>query len=617
MTPPALATTSSAPAPLLARLGRHRGLIFPIACIALLAVLLVPLPPGLVDLLLVVNLTVSVLLLVTAMYVRSPLEFAVLPSLLLAVTLFRLTLNVATTRLILTAGSGNVPPQQALDDAGHVVLAFAQFVTSGSLAVGMILFAIIFIIQFVVITKGAGRISEVAARFTLDAMPGKQMAVDADLNAGIIDRDQARARREEIAQQADFYGAMDGASKFIRGDAIAGLLITLVNIGGGMYVGKFERGWPLGATAELFTTLTIGDGLVAQVPAFITALGCALLVTRSSAKAELGEQVAAQLFSSPLPLWIAAGFLLCLSVTGLPFLPLIVLAAGCAGMAYMLGRKPPAAQMAEEPSVAAGDSFAPEQPPAPLETLLDIEVLELELGCGLAHLADQNKGGDLLTRISAVRREVAAELGLIIPAVRVRDSALLLANDYVIRIRGTIIARGEAYQDQFLARKQARSVGPIPHATAVADPAGGGHAYWITASQLTEAHRLGYVVLPAGGVIAVHLAAVVRQHGHLLLSRQEVHRLVEHLRQRSPALIEQVVGPQVKLGELQKVLQGLLRRGACIRDLERIIETLADEIHQTQDMDRLTQLCMAATVGPDADGIGESRRSLESCQPVP
>ena len=581
----------------------------------MLVVLLVPLPTALLDLLLVVNLTVSVLLLVTAVYVRSPLEFAVLPSLLLAVTLFRLTLNVATTRLILTAGTGAIMPQQALDDAGQVVKAFAQFVTSGSLAVGIIIFAIIFIIQFVVITKGAGRVSEVAARFTLDAMPGRQMAIDADLNSGLIDRDQARARREEIAQQADFYGAMDGASKFIRGDAVAGLLITLVNIGGGMYVGKFERNWDLRPTAELFTTLTIGDGLVAQVPAFITALGCALLVTRSSAKAELGEQVATQLFTSPLPLWTAAAFLLCLSVTGLPALPLILLAAGCAGLAYLLGGNTSATGSAAAPVMAPSSSCAPEQPPEPLETLLDVEALELELGCGLARLADQARGGDLLARIATVRRELAAELGLILPALRIRDSSLLEANDYVVSIRGTIVARGEAFQDQFLARDDGRSKAPLSHAPAVDAKSGGPSGYWITESQLAEARQLGYAILGAGDAIVEHLAAVVRRHGHLLLSHQEVFRLVEHLRQRSPALVEQVIGPQVKLGELQKVLQSLLRRGESIRDLERIIETLADGIHHTRDIERLTAFCLEATAGTAA-AVEDSRRKIEPCLPV-
>src|SRR5687768_595399 len=299
------AAISLSDAPLLTRLGRHRGLIFPAACIGLLAVLLVPLPAPLLDLLLVVNLTISVLLMVTAIYVRSPLEFAVLPSLLLAVTLFRLTLNVATTRLILTAGADGRGSEQSLGDAGQVVQAFAGFVTGGSLVVGVIIFLIIFVIQFVVITKGATRISEVAARFTLDAMPGRQMAIDADLNAGAIDEQEARRRREEIGQQADFYGAMDGASKFVRGDAIAGILITFVNILGGMYVGMVDRGWGAGETAGLFTRLTIGDGLVSQVPAFIVAIGCGLIVTRSSARAELGEQVVSQLFTNARPLWIA------------------------------------------------------------------------------------------------------------------------------------------------------------------------------------------------------------------------------------------------------------------------------------------------------------------------
>jgi flagellar biosynthesis protein FlhA len=296
-------------------------------------------------------------------------------------------------------------------------------------------------------------------------------------------------------------------------------------------------------------------------------------------------------------------------------MPLIVLAAACAGLAYLLSRRAPAAESAAAPLPAASKSFAPEQPPAPLETLLDVEALELELGCGLARLANQDEGSELLSRIASVRRELAAELGLIIPTLRVRDSGLLQANDYVIRIRGTIIARGEAFQEQFLARGDSGAIAPIPHAARVEPPGGGTPAYWITESQLLEARRLGYTLLDAADVIAAHLAAVVRQHGHLLLSRQEVYRLVEHLKQRSPALVEQVVGPQVKLGELQKVLQGLLRRGASIRDLEQIIETLADEIHQTRDLERLTAICQEASAAPVATEL-DSRRKIAPCLPV-
>lgn len=583
------ATSSLPDASPLVRLGRHRGLIFPVGCIGLLAVLLVPLPAPLLDLLLVVNLTISVLLMVTAIHVRSPLEFAVLPSLLLTVTLFRLTLNVATTRLILTAGANGAGAQESLAGAGQVVQSFASLVTAGSLAVGLIIFLIIFVIQFVVITKGATRISEVAARFTLDAMPGRQMAIDADLNAGVIDEQEARRRRDEIGQQADFYGAMDGASKFVRGDAIAGILITFVNILGGMYVGLVDRGWGVAETAELFTRLTIGDGLVSQVPAFIVALGCGLMVTRSGAKAELGEQVASQLLSNTRPLWIVSAFLVCLSVTGLPPIPMLTLAAGCGGLAWLLGRQ--AAQRAQEAPPLAAAALPTEQP---VEVFLDLEAIELEVGRGLIRLASRERGGDLLEHIADLRRVVASELGLIVPPVRVRDNPARGPNEYNIRIRGMSVGRGEAYPDQFLAVRGAGARQPLPHAMEQVDPASRLPAYWITEPQRDEARQMNYALFEASEALAAHLGAVIRQHAHALLSRQEVRNLLEHLKKTAPALVEEVIGPQVKPGELQRVLQSLLREGVPIRDMETILETLSEAIPRTRNIDDLTEHCRAA-----------------------
>ncbi len=577
-------------APLMQALGRHRGLIFPVACIALLGVLLVPLPAMLLDLLLVVNLTVSVLLLVTAIYVRSPLEFTVLPSLLLATTLFRLTLNVATTRLILTAGADGGSAEQSLGDAGQVVQAFAQVVTSGSLAVGFIIFLIIFVIQFVVITKGATRIGEVAARFTLDAMPGRQMAIVADLNAGVIDDQEARRRREELGQQADFYGAMDGASKFLRGDAVAGLLITFVNVLGGMYIGLVERNWGVGETAALYTRLTIGDGLVSQVPAFITALGCGLIITRSSARSELGEQVVSQLFTQARPLWVAAAFLLCLSVTGMPALPLILLSACCGGLAWMLGRQAAAAAAETESAKVVGDESKAES----VEKLLDVEAIELLIGPGLVRLADQARGGDLMERITALRRQIALELGLIVPAIRVRDSQELVASEYALKLRGLTIARGEAYPDQFLAVDDGTARGPLPHAVEQPDPASGRRAYWVTEPQVAEARKLRYTVLEAPAALAAHVTEVIRQHAAELLSRQEVRNLLDHLKTTAPALVEEVVGAQVKPGELQRVLQNLLRERVPIRDLETILETMGEASARTRDIEALTAACREA-----------------------
>ncbi|MEM7808302.1 MAG: flagellar biosynthesis protein FlhA, partial [Planctomycetota bacterium] len=503
-----LASQSASPAApgasVLAGLVKHRGLIFPASCIALLLVLLVPLPPAVLDLLLVINLTLSLVLLVTAMYVKSPLEFAVLPSLLLAVTMFRLTLNVATTRLILTAGEGGAGPAQAAGDAGAVVKAFADFVTGGSMAVGFIIFAIIFVIQFVVITKGATRISEVAARFTLDAMPGKQMAIDADLNAGLLDEQQARKRREEISQEADFYGAMDGASKFTRGDAIAGIIITLVNVAGGMYVGLVERDWPLADTAELFTRLTIGDGLVSQVPAFITALGAGLIVTRSSTRAELGEQVVSQLSANPKPLAIAAAFLGLMAFTGLPTMPLLAIGLCCGAMAFMLDRgTKQRAQLEDKQRLSS--AAAEEQKPAPIEQELEVDALELEVGYGLVSLIDPRQNGELPGRVGMIRRQIAQELGIIVPSVRIRDEMRLGPNDYQIKIRGMPVARGEAFPDQFLAMDNGIVAGELKHASPTVEPAFGLPAYWITEPQKPEAELLNYTVVEASAVVATHL----------------------------------------------------------------------------------------------------------------
>jgi flagellar biosynthesis protein FlhA len=577
----------------LAGLAKHRGLIFPASCIALLLVLLVPLPPAVLDLLLVVNVTVSLVLLVTAMYVKSPLEFAVLPSLLLAVTMFRLTLNVATTRLILTAGEDGGSPDVAAADAGQVINAFAEFVTGGSMAVGFIIFAIIFIIQFVVITKGATRISEVAARFTLDAMPGKQMAIDADLNAGLLDEAAARKRREEIAQEADFYGAMDGASKFTRGDAIAGIIITLVNVAGGMYIGLVERDWPLADTAEFFTRLTIGDGLVSQVPAFVTALGAGLIVTRSSTRSELGEQVVGQLTSNPKPLAIAAVFLAMMAFTGLPAVPLLIIALCCGGLAFVLTRNAQReVQAVEQKERAAAQTKQAE--PAPLEQALEVDPLELEMGYGLVSMIDPKADGELVNRVGLIRRQIASELGIVVPSVRIRDEMRLGPNDYQINIRGMSVAKGEAYPDQFLAMDNGIVSGELRHATPTTEPAFGLPAYWITEPQKPEAELMNYTVVEADAVVATHLTEIIRRHAHELLGRQDLRKLLDGLKERVPALVDEVVPAIAKMGEVQKVLQLLLRERVPVRDLETILETIGDYAARTKDPEVLAEYCRNA-----------------------
>jgi flagellar biosynthesis protein FlhA len=565
--------------PFMNRLKENRGMIFPLGFIGLLGVVLVPLPTWCLDLLLVSNITLSIIVLVTTIYVKSPLEFAVFPSLLLAITLFRLVLNVATTRLILT-GSGNTAA------AGQVVETFSQFVTGGSLAVGLIIFIIIVVIQFVVITKGATRISEVAARFTLDAMPGKQMAIDADLNAGIINEAQARQRRENISHEADFYGAMDGASKFVRGDAIAGIVITIVNILGGLYVGMFEKNMGIMDCLQVYTKLTIGDGLVSQLPAFIVSLGAGLIVTRNSSKNDLGNEILSQMFSKPKALIVASLFLGLMSITGLPKIPVLVMGSCCGGLALVLTRTE---NKVARSDLAKKSAEAMKKEPEKVEKLLDIDAMELEVGYGLVKLVDTSKGGDLLDRINLIRRQIAIDLGIIVPPIRIRDNLQVSANDYVVKIKGQTMGRGVTYPEQFLAMDNGATSGPIPHATKTTEPAFGLPAYWISESQRGQAELLNYTVVEATAVLATHLTELIKSHAHELLTRQQTKNLLDNLKVRVPALVEEVIPTQIKPGELQRVCQNLLRERVPVRDLETIVETLGDFAARTKDLDVLTE----------------------------
>ncbi len=572
-------SAATLPNPWLTKLRDNRGMIFPLAFIGLLAVVLVPLPTQALDLLLVSNITLSVIVLVTTIYVKSPLEFAVFPSLLLAITLFRLVLNVATTRLILT-GSGDTGA------AGQVVQTFADFVTGGSLAVGVIIFIIIVVIQFVVITKGATRISEVAARFTLDAMPGKQMAIDADLNAGTINEAQARQRRENIAHEADFYGAMDGASKFVRGDAIAGIIITIVNILGGLYVGMFEHNMAVMDCLGVYTKLTIGDGLVSQLPAFVVSLGAGLIVTRSSSKTDLGSEMISQMFTKPKALIVASLFLGLMSVTGLPKVPVLTICGCCGGLAFILTQNQQKAAKAE---AARHTAEGAKKEPEKVQKLLDVDAMELEVGYGLVKLVDASKGGDLLDRINLIRRQVAIDLGIIVPPIRIRDNMQLSANDYVVKIKGQAIGRGVTYPQQFLAMDNGATSGPIPHAAKTTEPAFGLPAYWIAESQRSQAELLNYTVVEATAVLATHLTEMIKSHAYELLTRQETKNLIDNLKVKAAALVEEVIPTQIKPGELQRVCQNLLRERVPVRDLETVVETLGDYAARTKDLDVLTE----------------------------
>ncbi len=567
------------PLPLLEFVQRHRNLLLPMGALSLIFVVLVPLPTALMDVLLVSNIAGSALILLTVMYVASPLEMSVFPSLLLGTALFRLVLNTATTRLILTNA------QEGTGAAGQVIQAFGGFVASGSLAIGAIIFVIIVVIQFVVITKGATRIAEVAARFTLDGMPGKQMAIDADLNAGTITEEEAKHRRREITREADFYGAMDGASKFVRGDAVAGVIITLINIMGGLYVGMVELEPPYGLseTLEIFTTLTIGDGLVSQIPAFIISLSAAMIVSRSVSTTNFGEELLTQVLARPVALGLTALFLGSLMLTPLPTIPLGVMAVGLGGMAFFLRQGRVRREQARK-----AQTRAEPRPPEKVETLLNIDPMELEVGYGLIKLVDRKQGGDLLDRISNIRKQQAGELGIVVPPIRIRDNIQLEPNQYDIKLRGVRIASGETLPGHLLAIDSGLVAEKISGMD-TREPAFGLPALWITADQKPLAEHRNYTVVEASSVLATHLTEVIKQHADELLTREAVGRLIDNLRERSPKLIEEVIPTVLKIGEVQKVLQTLLRERVPIRDLEVILETLGDWAARTKDPEVLTE----------------------------
>ena len=566
-----------------------RSIIVPILFVLMLGVVIVPIPPALMDVFISANIALSVLILLTTLYVERPLDFSVMPSLLLGTTLFRLVLNIATTRMILSADAAT--PEEATAVAGDVIATFANFVAGGNPVVGIILFVILIIVQFVVITKGATRISEVAARFTLDGMPGKQMAIDADLNAGIISEDEAKQRRENVTQEADFYGAMDGSAKFVRGDAIAGIIITIINILGGFAIGMAMKGWSFTDSIEVFTKLTIGDGLVSQVPAFIISIASGLIVTRSSSRNDLGTELTTQLTARKAALGITAGFLVLLAFTGLPKVPMLTLALAIGAIAYILNRASKrVSQQAADPAQQAQQNAASAEP-EPVEAALKVDTLELEVGYGLVKLVDKGQGGDLLDRISMIRRQLAADLGLVMPPVRIRDNMQLQPNDYNIKIRNNTIASGEVHPGHFLAMDGGLATEPI-EGIPTTEPAFGLPATWIEAGQKERAESLSYTVVDPSNVLTTHLIEVVKNHGHELLTREETNNLITQLKETAPKLTEEVLTaekPLIKPGELQKVLQNLLRERVPIRDMESIVETLGDWAPRTNDLEVLTE----------------------------
>ncbi|MBI1902250.1 MAG: flagellar biosynthesis protein FlhA [Planctomycetia bacterium] len=562
-----VAATARSP---LAAAWRRLDLILPVALVLSVLVILAPLPAALMDILLSCNITLSVILLLTAIYIRTPLEMDVFPSVLLATTLGRLVLNVATTRLVLTRAQTD-----GMTAAGQVIRSFGEFVAGDTIVVGVILFVIILVIQFVVITKGATRISEVAARFALDGMPGKQMAIDADLQAKAIDEAEAQRRRKELARWADFFSAMDGASKFVRGDAIAALVITIVNIVGGLLIGTLQAGMSLTEAGALYTKLTIGDGLVSQVPALLVSLAAGLLVTRSTTDMNLPTEFVRQLFSRPQALLVAAGFLGILVFTSMPKVPLLAIGAACVGLAVTLNRRAKTQRQQQEKVVAAERAKAAARPDERIEEFLLVDPMEIVLGLGLVRLAAPRPGNDFLERVTRVRQQVAADIGIVMPKVRIRDDFRLEQDKYVIKINDVAVAEGTLLPGRLLALSSGTTMGKVPGIETV-DPAFGQPAVWVEPGQRDQAEMLGYTVVEAVTVLTTHLSEVVRSHADELLTRDATRHLMDELKKSSPAVVEELVPKHLSLADVQQILQMLLREGVPVRQLGTILEALGD-----------------------------------------
>ncbi|KIH78200.1 flagellar biosynthesis protein FlhA [Geoalkalibacter ferrihydriticus DSM 17813] len=547
--------------------------------VSILLVMIIPLPTILLDLFLSLNITVSLLILVIGLYTVRVLDFAVFPAILLATTLFRLSLNVASTRLILLNGD------QGTDAAGNVIASFGQFVVGGNYVVGIVIFTILVVINFMVITKGAGRVAEVAARFTLDAMPGKQMAIDADLNAGSITEDEARQRRKEIGQESDFYGAMDGASKFVRGDAVAGIIITLINIGAGFVIGVLQKGMPAAEAAQTYTILTVGDGLVGQIPALIISTAAGILVTRTSGMGDFGSELKGQFTLHPRALWVVAGILGGFAlIPGLPTLPFMVLSLSLGYVAYRVQQGKAAQRESEDQEER---DLLPEQSDN-YEEMLSIDLLELEVGYGLIPLVDASQEGDLLPRIKSIRKQFALEMGFIVPPVHIKDNLQLKPNEYNILLKGVALAGGEMLPGHFLAMNPGTATETLK-GVQTTEPAFGLPAVWISDDKKDRAQIAGYTVVDCTTVVATHISEIIKRHAHELLGRQEVQNLLDNFRKSHPKVVEELVPDLLNLGTVMRVLQNLLREHVSIRDLRSILETLADWAPVSQDPDVLTE----------------------------
>lgn len=554
-----------------------RDLSVLLAIILVVAMLIIPLPSWMLSILIIINISLALLVLLTSMNIEQPLQFSIFPSLLLILTLFRLGLNVSTTRSILANG-----------EAGKVVETFGTFVVGGNILVGFVVFLILVIIQFVVITKGSERVAEVAARFTLDAMPGKQMSIDADLNAGIISEDEAKKRRETIAREADFYGAMDGASKFVKGDAIAGIIIVLINIIFGIIIGMMQQGFSFQEAVSHYTLLTVGDGLVSQIPALLISTATGIVVTRAASEGNLGKDITSQLLAFPKMLYIIACILLLLGlVTPIGLVITVPIALMFALMGYAMDRaKKQIIQEQEhvEEEVQVNEAKSPEQ----VLSLLSLDPIEFEFGYGLIPLADAGQGGDLLDRIVMIRRQLAVELGLVIPVVRIRDNIQLKPNEYKLKIKGSEVAKGEIMLDHYLAMAPAMEDDTIEGIDTI-EPSFGLPAKWISEHLKDQAELAGYTVVDPPSVVSTHITETIRKHAHELLGRHETKQLVDHLKETYPILVEEVTPNPLSIGDIQKVLAKLLKERISIRNLPVIFETLADYGKFTTDPDILVE----------------------------
>lgn len=563
------------------RIAKNSDLALALGLVVILAVMVIPMPRFLLDLFLTLGIAISLILLLTSVYATRALDFSIFPSLLLVTTLFRLSLNVATTRVILLHGA-----EEGTSAAGDVIRSFGEFVVGGNYAVGIVVFIILVIINFIVITKGAGRVAEVAARFTLDAMPGKQMSIDADLNAGVINEEEARRRRSEIAREADFYGAMDGASKFVRGDAIAGIMIVAVNIVGGIVIGVLQKNMDIAEAAQTFTLLTVGDGLVTQIPALIISTAAGIIVTRTATSTNFSQEFSKQLLMKPKALGAASGVLFALAlVPGLPHLPFAILAAAIGALSYRLNAK----ENEEADKKKQKEETDKLKPTAEkLENLLPVDMLELEVGYGLINIVDAEQNGDLLERISNIRKQFALDLGVIIPSLRIRDNLELKPGDYQLLLKGVPIGSGSLMVGQLLAMDPGNVVEPVS-GIPTKEPAFGLDALWISPKQKEEATYAGYTVVDLSTVIATHLTELIRLNACELLGRQELQQLVDAFKQTSPKVVEDLVPTVLPLGIILKVMKNLLKENVSVRDLRTILESLSDAATQTKDPAILTE----------------------------